>query len=124
MARRNRKLLAHARAMRSDPTKAEDLLWYHLRARRMGVKFRRQEPIGPFIVDFVCLPRRLIVEVDGDSHDDRAYDARRDQWFLDRGWFVLRFWDDYVLENTDETLGLIELALRDPTAVPDPLNRQ
>ncbi len=110
--------------MRSDPTKAEDWLWYHLRAGRFGVKFRRQEPIGPYIVDFVCIRQKLIVEVDGDSHDDRDYDARRDQWFLDRGWFVLRFWDDYVLDETEETLGLIELALRDPSAVPDPMNRE
>ena len=109
--------------MRSEPTKAEDWLWYHLRARRMGVKFRRQEPIGPYIVDFVCLDRRLIVEVDGDSHDDRDYDARRDRWFHQRGWFVLRFWDDYFLDQIDDTLELIDLALRDPAAVPDPLNR-
>jgi very-short-patch-repair endonuclease len=123
MAHRNRRLLAYARSMRSEPTKAEDRLWYHLRAGGMGVKFRRQEPIGPYIADFACLERRLIVEVDGDSHDDRNYDARRDQWFLDRGWFVLRFWDDYVLDNTDDALALIDLATHDPSAVPDPLNR-
>ena len=110
--------------MRSEPTKAEDRLWYHLRAGRFGEKFRRQEPIGPYIVDFVCIRGKLIVEVDGDSHEDREYDARRDRWFIDRGWFVLRFWDDYVLDHTDETLGLIELALTDPAAVPDPLNRE
>ncbi len=118
MARRDRRLLAYARTMRSEPTVAEDRLWYHLRAQRMGVKFRRQEPIGPYIVDFVCLKRRLIVEVDGDSHDDLARDARRDRWFLDRGWFVLRFWDDYILDQMDDALGLIELALRDPARCP------
>jgi len=90
----------------------------------MGVKYRRQEPIGPFIVDFVCLARKLVVEVDGDSHDDRRRDAYRDQWFLDRGWFVLRFWDDYVLEQTDDTVDLIALALEHPGDVPDPLNRE
>ncbi len=123
MAKRDRRLLAFAREMRSDQTSAEDWLWYHLRAGRMGVKFRRQEPIGPFIVDFVCLARKLVVEVDGDSHDDRRRDAQRDQWFLDRGWFVLRFWDDYVLKQTDDTVDLIALALEHPGDVPDPLNR-
>jgi very-short-patch-repair endonuclease len=110
--------------MRSAPTKAEDRLWYHLRASGMGVKFRRQEPIGPYFADFACLTKRLIVEVDGDSHDDRNRDARRDQWFLDHGWFVLRIWDDDVLDNTDDILDLIDLAIHDPSAVPDPLNRE
>jgi very-short-patch-repair endonuclease len=57
--------------MRADPTVAEDRLWYHLRRRQMGVRFRRLEPIGPFIADFACLPARLIVEVDGDTHTDK-----------------------------------------------------
>ncbi|MEN8234916.1 MAG: DUF559 domain-containing protein [Actinomycetota bacterium] len=124
MPYRNTRLLGYARRMRSDPTRAEDVLWYHLRRRQMGVRFRRQEPIGPYIVDFVCLPRRLVVETDGDSHKDRERDAVRDQWFLDHGWFVLRFWDDYVLDQTDDALELIALALVDPSAVPDPLNRE
>jgi len=109
--------------MRSEPTTAEALLWYHLRGRRMGVKFRRQEPIGPHIADFACPPKPLIVETDGESHDDPDRDARRDRWFLDHGSFVLRFWDDYVLDHTEETLGQIAFALRDPSAVPDPFNR-
>jgi very-short-patch-repair endonuclease len=88
------------------------------------MRFHRQEPIGPWIVDFVCLARRLIVETDGDSHEDRERDAARDQWFLDRGWFALRFWDECVLDQTEEALDLIALALVDPWAVPDPLNRE
>jgi len=124
MPKRDPRLLGFARQMRSDPTAAERLLWYHLRAHRLGVKFRRQEPIGPYIADFACRSKRLIVETDGDSHEDRAYDARRDQWFLDHGWFVLRFWDDYVLDQTDEAIGQIILALEDPSAVSDPLNRE
>ena len=88
----------------------------------MGVRFRRQEPIGPFIADFACLEARLIVEVDGDSHSDTARDRRRDRWFEEHGWFVLRFWDAYVLDQTDDTINLIDLALRDREAVPDPLN--
>ncbi|MEN8113673.1 MAG: DUF559 domain-containing protein [Actinomycetota bacterium] len=124
MAYRNTRLLGYARRMRSDPTTAESVLWYHLRRGQMGVRFRRQEPIGPYIVDFVCLSRRLVIETDGDSHKDRERDAMRDQWFLDHGWFVIRFWDDYVLDHTNDTLGLIALALVNPSAVPDPLNRE
>ncbi len=122
MARRKPRTLRFAREMRSQPTLAEDRLWYHLRRRQMGVRFRRQEPIGPFIADFACLKARLIVEVDGDSHTDPARDRRRDRWFLDHGWFVLRFWDTYVLEQTDDALDLVYLALHDRDAVPDPLN--
>ena len=88
----------------------------------MGVRFRRQEPIGPYIADFVCLKGRLVVEVDGDSHIDRSRDRRRDRWFEENGWFILRFWDDYVLDQIDDTLDLIDLALRNPQAIPDPLN--
>jgi len=118
MAYRKPRTLRFARDMRSEPTLAEDRLWSHLRRRQMGVRFRRQEPIGPFIADFACPKARLIVEVDGDSHTDTA----RDRWFEDHGWFVLRFWDDYVLEQTDDALDLIDLALHDREAVPDPLN--
>ena len=88
----------------------------------MGVRFRRQEPIGPYIADFVCLKGHLVVEVDGDSHIDRSRDRRRDRWFEENGWFILRFWDDYVLDQIDDTLDLIDLALRNPQAIPDPLN--
>ena len=122
MAYRKTRTLGFARQMRSEPTLAEDRLWYHLRRRQMGVRFRRQEPIGPFIADFACLKARLIVEVDGDTHTDPARDRRRDRWFLDHGWFVLRFWDDYVLDQTDDALNLIDLAVRDRDAVHDPLN--
>ena len=123
MAQRDRRLLKFAREMRKDPTKGEAILWSHLRRRQLGVRFRRQEPIGPFIADFACLERKRTIEVDGDSHDDPSADARRDRWFLDHGWFVLRFWDDYVIEYTDETLEIIQQALDDPSSVNDPLNR-
>jgi hypothetical protein len=74
--------LTHAKTMRSDQTLAEQKLWYHLRAHRfMGLKFKRQKPIGPYIVDFICLEYGLVVEVDGGQHgDDVIYDRRRDRW--------------------------------------------
>ena len=92
----------------------------------MGVRFRRQEPIGPFIADFACRSDRPVVEVDGDTHTDkkRERDRGRDLWFRRNGWFVLCVWDDSVLDQMDDTLHLIALALEDPASVPDPLNRE
>ncbi len=113
-------LQSRAREMRSDPTRAERVLWQELRARRLGPKFRRQVPIGPFIADFVCLERRLVVEVDGLGHDDADRDRRRDRWFTDRRWFVLRVWNEDVLEHLDATLELIVRALDDPGSIEDP----
>ena len=116
------RLRRYAKVMRSDATVGESLLWHELRAGRLGVKFRRQVPIGPFIPDFVCHAKKLIVEVDGDSHDDDVKDRRRDQWFIDRGWFVLRLSGDLVHYDMDRALDLIRLALHDPSQVHDPLN--
>jgi very-short-patch-repair endonuclease len=124
MARRNRRLLRFAREMRQDPTLGESILWQHLRGRQLGVRFRRQEPIGPFIADFACIQHSLVVEVDGDTHVDRARDARRDTWFLTRGWFVLRFWDDDVIADRAAVLDVIHAAIGDPLLIQDPLNRE
>ena len=118
------RLRAFAREMRSDATLGEAILWRNLRARRMGVRVRRQEPVGPFIADFVCFEHRLIVEVDGDSHRDPARDHRRDRWFLDNGWYVLRFWDDDVINDTERVLDIIWMAIHDRDNVADPLNRE
>ena len=92
-----------ARALRKNPTQAERRLWRALRLRQIGnVKFRRQQPIGNYVADFVCLEHRLIVEVDGGQHASRvAYDKRRTRWLESRGYVVLRFWNNDVLANTD-----------------------
>jgi very-short-patch-repair endonuclease len=98
-----------AREMRRNPTKGERLLWMALRNRTLGKhKFRRQCPIGPFIVDFVCFDRRLVVEVDGITHDfNAAYDERRDRWFRARGFRVARFPDEEVIKNLDGVVASI-----------------
>jgi len=111
-----------ARLNRADPTRAERFLWAELRRSTLGVRFRRQDPIGPYIADFSCRSHRLIVEVDGDSHDDPARDRTRDRWFHSDGWFVLRFDDNDVSEGLDETVDLIMQALEDPKTVTNPLN--
>src|SRR3989344_2166709 len=86
--------LCFAKKLRRKMTVAEKVLWKQLRAKRFnGHKFRRQVSIGPFIVDFLCIEKRLVVEVDGETHlssSARAYDARRDRFFLRNGFRILR----------------------------------
>jgi len=93
----------NARSLRSDMTDAERLLWRHLRQRQIErCKFRRQHPIGHYIVDFACLEACLIVEVDGGQHAERKeYDTERTTWLEGQGFRVLRFWNTDVLENID-----------------------
>jgi very-short-patch-repair endonuclease len=82
-----------ARSLRLSSTDAERRLWRALRDRQLeGYKFRRQRPIGPFIADFVCLERLLIIELDGSQHADSNYDDARTAWLEQHGWCVLRFW--------------------------------
>lgn len=90
-----------ARQLRQRATPAEATLWQYLRVRQVdGIKFRWQEPIGPYITDFACLPARLIVELDGLSHENRApTDARRDQWLQEQGFKVLRIANDEIRHN-------------------------
>ena len=92
-----------ARELRKNLTDAEDELWKHLRNRQIsGNKFRRQQPIGKYIVDFVCLEKKLIVEVDGGQHNEQvSYDNERTAWLESQGYRVLRFWNNEVLENVE-----------------------
>jgi very-short-patch-repair endonuclease len=101
-----------ARNLRANSTKAELRLWRQLRARSlMGHKFVRQEPIGPFIVDFVCREQRLVIEVDGGQHATDKRDAVRDRWLAGQHYRVLRFWNNDVLGNMDGVLEMIAAAL-------------
>ncbi len=77
------------RELRSNMTETERRLWRHLRRKQIGVKFRRQHPIGPYVADFACLSARLIVEIDGDTHLE-AYDLHRDAWLETKRWRVMR----------------------------------
>ena len=90
-----------SRQLRKNLTDAEQFVWTKLRSRRLGgYKFRRQMPIGPYIVDFVCLEARLILELDGGQHtEQKDYDTARTQWFQSQGFEVLRFWNHEVLED-------------------------
>jgi very-short-patch-repair endonuclease len=91
-----------ARALRTTLTDAERRLWSILRGRQLrGFKFRRQRPFGPYILDFVCLEHRLVIETDGGQHADNAQDAIRTAWLEKRGWRVMRFWNNEILQNAD-----------------------
>ena len=86
-------LRQRARDLRKNSTDPERHLWYHIRANRLGFKFKRQAPIGTYIVDFVCLEKRLIIELDGGQHmDNQIYDTKRTDWLMAHGFKVLRFW--------------------------------
>jgi very-short-patch-repair endonuclease len=99
---------ARARSLRERSTDTETKLWNRLRGRAIGGhKFVRQEPIGPYIVDFVCRERRLIVEVDGGQHATDPRDAIRTKWLNDHNYRVLRFWNNDVLQNINGVLEVI-----------------
>jgi very-short-patch-repair endonuclease len=99
-----------AHTLRVDQTEAEARLWNRLRDRRLaGAKFRRQHPTGPYIVDFCCVERRLIVEVDGGQHSEAdSGDERRSAYLASFCFKVLRFWNTDVLSNIEGVLGQIE----------------
>jgi very-short-patch-repair endonuclease len=102
-----------ARELRHNSSEAEIRLWAALRGRRLaGYKFRRQHPIGPHIVDFVCTKHRIIVEADGGQHNDNVADDVRTKWLTHQGWRVLRFWNNDILSNTEGVIETILAALR------------
>ncbi len=109
-----------ARELRKGSTEAEKLLWRRLSRRQLeGFKFRRQQPIGRYIVDFVDFETKLIIELDGGQHStQKDEDKKRDKWFEQQGFEVLRFWDNEVFENLEGILELIRSRLLTPS--PDP----
>ena len=109
-----------ARHLRAASTDAEGTLWYRLRAHRLnGHKFVRQEPIGPYTVDFICREARPIIEVDGGQHADSPRDVVRDKWLADRNYRILRFWNNDVSRNLVGVLETIVTALAETPPHPD-----
>jgi very-short-patch-repair endonuclease len=100
-----------AKNLRKGATHAERLVWKHLRAKHFkGFKLKRQQPIGKYIVDFVCFERKLIIELDGGQHtmlSEKQKDIARDKWFEAQGYKILRFWDNEVLLNARGVLEVI-----------------
>lgn len=117
----NPKLLERARQMRREMTQPERELWIALRAKRFdGVKFNRQVVIGPYIADFVCRSRKLIIELDGATHDDASRDDQRTAFLEAQGYRVIRFWNNDVMTNLDAVLGALSEALA-TAPLPNPL---
>jgi very-short-patch-repair endonuclease len=108
-----------ARALRRRSTRAEWVLWLALRDRRLaGLKFARQQPLGPYYADFVCREQRLIVEVDGGQHADNPADRKRDDYLRALGYRVIRVWNNEVLGNLG---GVLEMLMSELKIAPHPV---
>ena len=120
----NRKIVARARRLRRNATDAEKRLWSELRGNGFAdANFRRQTPIGAYIVDFVSFSQRLVIEVDGGHHGDSvqtAFDDERTQWLESQGFRVMRFWNTDVFDDLDAVLNVILQSLDIPFTVEKP----
>jgi very-short-patch-repair endonuclease len=106
-----RQISPHVARLRRDATDVERKLWAVLRNRQIdGRKFRFQATVGPFVADFLCVEAMLIVELDGSQHSEDA-DAERTRYLEERGYRVLRFWNNEVIENLDGVVQVIRAAL-------------
>ncbi|MHB8384729.1 MAG: endonuclease domain-containing protein [Candidatus Binataceae bacterium] len=109
------KALTNSRKLRRNMTDAEQAIWKLLRGRRFAdLKFRRQFPIGPYIADFCCVERKLVVELDGGQHvNQQVYDDEREEFIEAQGFRVVRFWNDVVLRETDSIIAQILAVLEE-----------
>jgi very-short-patch-repair endonuclease len=117
------RIRSRARALRNNSTDVEKLLWRQLRMWQLeGYKFRRQQPLENYIVDFDCFEKRVIVEADGGQHAEQTrYDAERDDWLRAQGFVVLRFWNNEVVDNIEGVAEKIYQTLkRTPFLNPSP----
>ncbi|MDU4150711.1 MULTISPECIES: endonuclease domain-containing protein [Phytobacter] len=97
---------SHAKQLRRELTQEERRLWYLLRSRRFSrYKFRRQHPVGHYILDFACCEARLAIELDGGQHDEwYEYDVQRTVWLNKKGWMIMRFWNNELWQNEEAVL--------------------
>jgi very-short-patch-repair endonuclease len=109
---RKSRLTPVARKLRKNPTEAEKKLWALIRADQLGVRFRRQYPVGPYVVDFYCSSARLIIEADGGQHNENSSDMIRTAFLEGQGYRVLRFWNHDVLNNPEGVLERIREVLQ------------
>ena len=110
-----------AKQLRRNMTVVETKLWQQLRAKRFeDFKFRRQVPVGPYIVDFICFEKRLIIELDGSQHEGSTYDVKRDAWLRSQEFRVLRFWNNAINSALEGTL----LAIHDALQLPSPASQR
>ena len=104
---------AIARSLRRMATDAEIRLWSRLRRHGIGWHFRRQHPVPPYVLDFACPRLRVAVEADGGQHACPFEHAARDRFLDERGWLVVRFWNNEILANTDGIIMAIRTACED-----------
>jgi very-short-patch-repair endonuclease len=103
----------NAKSLRTDLTDAERRIWSRLRREQLGCRFRRQHPLGGYVLDFACLDPKLIVEIDGSQHMDQvSYDERRTAWLTQQGFRVLRFWSNDALSQTDAVIAEVLAAVQ------------
>ncbi len=115
---------ARARQLRRELTEAERRLWALLRDRRLaGFEFRRQHPIGAFIVDFACTKHHLAIEADGSQHTGNTQDRRRTAALERDGWHVLRFWNNDILANKEGVITAILTVLAERQTLTHPALR-
>jgi very-short-patch-repair endonuclease len=106
------RIVERVRSLRKNPTDAEKTLWRYLRNRQLlGFKFYRQMQIGRYVVDFVCREKNLIIEADGGQHNDNRSDEIRTHFLENKGYVVMRFWNNDILQNTQGVLQTIAQAL-------------
>ncbi|NLQ19063.1 endonuclease domain-containing protein [Marinomonas sp. M1K-6] len=103
--------------LRNNLTEPEKILWQRIRSKQLGVKFRRQHGIGKYIVDFYCPEKKLVIELDGDSHynhDTQAYDRKRDDFMRSQGLQVIRFTNQDIMKKLDAVLEVIHQSIQTP----------
>ena len=117
------KQIQRARQLRRNMTDTEQLLWTRLRKKQLhGYRFRRQHPLGPYIVDFICLEAQLIIELDGGQHQAQLQDdSVRDHWLMKQGFQVLRFWNNQVFNETEAVLERITNVLLESINISGPV---
>ena len=111
----------NSRNLRKNMTDVERMLWAKIRGRQLqGFRFRRQHPIGSYIIDFICLELKLIIELDGSQHmGQQQYDMKRSQWLQSNGFKIMRFWNSDILDDLDGVMQAICMHL--PPSQPSPL---
>jgi len=107
------KLLERRKRLRKELTEEEYKLWFHLKGKKLGIKFRRQHGIGPYIVDFYCKEKNLVIELDGSQHlNTKEYDKEKDLYLQTLGIIVLRFWNSEIDNNLEDVLNRIRKEIR------------
>jgi len=117
---KNRTLLHPSRTNRKQMTEAERKIWHLLKNRQLKYKFRRQQQIGNYIVDFICLEKCLIIECDGGQHSEET-DKERTTFLESQGYKILRFWNFDILKNIESVWDVVEMNLNSPSPQPSPL---